>query len=73
MAVGYASHLLSLDVDAGEDVDGTQGETIANAGLDEEALDVLKGIDLPSRLRLPKGSPCFIAGTMHDIGKGVIV
>ena len=73
VAVGYASHLLSLDVDAAEDAEGVQGETIANAGLDEEALEVLKGIDLASRLNLPKGSPCFIAGTMHDIGKGVIV
>ena len=71
MAVGYTSHLLSLEVNA--DADGPQGESIASAGLDEEAEEVLRGIDLPSRLKLPKGSPCFIAGTMHDIGKGVIV
>jgi HD-like signal output (HDOD) protein len=35
--------------------------------------EVLRAINLPNRLKLDPGAPCFIAGTMHDIGKGVMV
>ena len=71
LAVGYSAHLLSLSV--ATDSEQTQGETIATAGLDDEAMAVLRAINLPERLELPPDSPCFIAGTMHDIGKGVMV
>ena len=43
-------------------------------GLDAETRDLLRQIDLPSRLGLNSNQdPCFVAGTMHDIGKGVMV
>jgi HD-like signal output (HDOD) protein len=71
LAVGYSAHLLSLAV--ATEGEQTQGETIATAGLDDEAIAVLRAINLPERLELPPDSPCFIAGTMHDIGKGVMV
>jgi two-component system chemotaxis response regulator CheY len=72
VAVGYAAHLLSLAVDGGKKGRGAQADTLANSGLAEEAMDILRGIDLPSRLKLPPGSPCFAAGAMHDIGKVVM-
>jgi DNA-binding response OmpR family regulator len=49
IAVDYTSHLLSLDVDTDTDADAPRRETIATAGLDEEAVEVLQLIDLPSR------------------------
>ena len=71
LAVGYSAHLLSLAV--ASNGEQTQGETIATAGLDDEAIEVIRAINLPNRLKLDPGAPCFIAGTMHDIGKGVMV
>ena len=66
LAVGFASHILALPV---EDT-----EALSKQGLDAETKDLLVELDIPSRLQLDANrDPCFVAGTMHDIGKGVMV
>ncbi len=66
LAVGFASHILALPVQ--------DTEALSQQGLDSETKDLLVELDLPSRLQLDSNrDPCFVAGTMHDIGKGVMV
>ncbi|MBT3343692.1 MAG: HDOD domain-containing protein [Gemmatimonadetes bacterium] len=66
LAVGFASHILALPVQ--------DTEALSQQGLDSETKDLLVELDLPSRLDLDANrDPCFVAGTMHDIGKGVMV
>ena len=71
LSVGFAAHVLSLPVEDGED-DGTA--ELATLGLDSPTMDLLKQINFAKRLRLdPTQAGAFVAGTMHDIGKGVMV
>ena len=72
LAVGFAAHVLSLPVPeiGGNNLD----QEIKMLGLGEEALETLRTIDLPKRLRLDQGTENpFVGGMMHDIGKGVMV
>lgn len=72
VSVGFAAHLLSLPVTADGGAGDGQSESLAGVGLDPESLEVIQSIDLPRRLRLEPWSPAFVAGSMHDIGKGVM-
>lgn len=72
LSVGFAAHVLSLPVEGGQDEEGTA--ELATLGLDAPTMDLLKQINLAKRLRLdPTQAGAFVAGTMHDIGKGVMV
>ncbi|MFT5087192.1 MAG: hypothetical protein ACI8PG_001549 [Planctomycetota bacterium] len=52
----------------------TQGKCLGELGLDASGLEVVRRIDLPARLELDYSSEIpFIAGIMHDIGKGALV
>ncbi len=66
LAVGFASHILALPVQ--------DTAALSQQGLDADTRDLLVELDIPSRLKLDANrDPCFVAGTMHDIGKGVMV
>ena len=73
LAVGRAAHILSCPVDDGA-VDPTQNETLSALGLSRQVVELLRGINLPKRLRLNlfKENP-FLGGIMHDIGKMAMV
>lgn len=66
LAVGFAAHILALPVQ--------DTEALSQQGLDADTSNLLVELDIPSRLDLDANrDPCFVAGTMHDIGKGVMV
>jgi HD-like signal output (HDOD) protein len=70
LAVGFAAHILSHPLDG--EVEGMG--SIDSLGLRVESLDVLKQINLPKRLALDYGRVnAMAAGSLHDIGKGVMV
>jgi len=72
VSVGFAAHLLSLPVVSEGGAEEGQSESLAGMGLDPDALDTMEAIDLPRRLKLEPWAPAFVAGSMHDIGKGVM-
>ena len=72
LSVGFAAHLLSLPAIAEGGADDGQAESLAGIGLEPEALELVQSIDLARRLRLEPWAPAFVAGSMHDIGKGVM-
>jgi len=73
IAVGYAAYALAFPIDD-EMAQLTQGKRLSELGLDASALEVVRRIDLPARLELDYSSEIpFIAGIMHDIGKGALV
>lgn len=56
------------------DCDRARTAELATFGLDSPTMDLLKEINFAKRLRLdPTQAGAFVAGTMHDIGKGVMV
>ena len=71
LATGFAARLLSFPLDeaAWSESDRKEFERFA---LGEEALSVLREIDLPGRLGLEAGDDPFMAGMLHDIGKAAM-
>lgn len=73
IAVGYAAYALAFPIDD-ERALATQGKRLAELGLDIGELATARDIDLPARLQLDYSRQVpFIAGIMHDIGKGALV
>jgi two-component system chemotaxis response regulator CheY len=71
LCVGFTAHVLSLPVEASSEAGTAE---LATLGLDQPTMDLLKQINLATRLRLdPTQAGAFVAGSMHDIGKGVMV
>jgi HD-like signal output (HDOD) protein len=73
IAVGYAAYALAFPIDDGLAL-ATQGKRFAELGLDVAEFAAVRAIDLPARLQLDYSREVpFIAGIMHDIGKGALV
>ena len=72
-AVGFAAHLLSFPLDE-KKWNTEQRRSFKAFQPDTEAVEVLRRIDLATRLKLDRAhSDPFIAGMMHDIGKAAMV
>ena len=72
LSVGFAAHVLSLPVEGGEEEEGAS--ELATLGLDAPTMALIKEINFARRLKLdPAQAGAFVAGSMHDIGKGVMV
>ncbi|MDA0333684.1 MAG: HDOD domain-containing protein [bacterium] len=70
LAVGFAAHILSHPLD--REVEGLG--SVESLGLHVDSVAVLKHINLPKRLGLDYGRVnAMAAGSLHDIGKGVMV
>jgi two-component system, chemotaxis family, chemotaxis protein CheY len=70
LAVGFAANILSHPLD--DEVEGLG--SVKSLGLHVDTLEILKSINLPKRLGLDYGRiNAMAAGSLHDIGKGVMV
>ena len=72
LSVAFTAYILSFPLN-GDKADSNQSGSLAALGLSDEAVKVLKRVDLPKRLKLDyaRENP-FLGGIMHDIGKGVM-
>lgn len=70
LAVGFAANILSHPLD--REVEGLG--SVSSLGLHVNTLELLKSINLPKRLGLDYSRVnAMAAGSLHDIGKGVMV
>lgn len=70
IATGFAAHILAYPLDGGVEGLGP----IETLGLRPETLEALRAANLSGRLRLdPAKVNALAAGSLHDIGKGVMV
>ena len=71
LAVGFAAFILSIPLD---ESDPKSTSTLQALGLGDETVELMRGIDLPARLKLDyQHENPFVGGILHDIGKGVMV